>query len=222
VRARPCRYAAPRRMPLASRAPWSLCVLWLKSLTLRCGIVPLAVSVLWGASFLSAQSTTIRVESNALRVRAPGFRFIDGVPLIRLKDGRSVRFDFGLSVLARPGAASLARANQGCIVSYDLWEERFAVTTTVTPARSISHLTASDSEVWCLDHVTVPVTPILTGRGDEPFWVRLEFEAVDQDPLDRGDDSGFSLRGLVDRLSRPRGSRTVRGAIEAGPFRWPK
>jgi hypothetical protein len=182
----------------------------------------LAVSVLWGASIPSAQSTTIRVEGNTLRVRAPGFRFIDGVPLNRLKDGRSVRFDFGLIVLARPGAASLAQAKQGCVVSFDLWEERFAVTTTVAPARSISHLTASDSEVWCLDHVTVPVTPNLAARSDEPFWVRLEYEAVDQDPLDRSDDTGFSLRGLVDRLSRPRVSRAVRDAMEAGPFRWPK
>ena len=52
---------------------------------------------------LASQSMTVTTAGGVVRVRAPGFRFIDGEPLARLKDGLSVRVDLELSVLARPG-----------------------------------------------------------------------------------------------------------------------
>jgi len=169
---------------------------------------------------LAAQQTTIRVEAGALHVRAPAFTFIKGTPLVRLKNGRAVRFDFTVHVLGRPSADTIAELRQSCVVSYDLWEERFEITGTTTPARSISHLTPADAEVWCLDHLSVPLTIRMTGRGDAPFWLRLEYTVVDDDP--KPDDSGFGLSGLVDRLSQRRGSRPLADAIDAGPFRLPK
>jgi len=168
---------------------------------------------------LAAQQPTIRVESGALHVRAPAFTFIKGAALERLKNGRAVRFDFTFHVLGRPSADTLAEVRQTCVVSYDLWEERFAVTV-ATPARSISHLTPADAEIWCLDHLSVPLTISMTGRGDAPFWLRLEYTVVDDDP--KADGTGFTLGGLVDRLSQRRTSRPLADAIDAGPFRLPK
>ena len=103
---------------------------------------------------------TLHVENDALHVRAPAFSFIKGPPLARLKDGRSVRFDFELVVRTRAGAAAVAQARQRFVLSYDLWEERFAVTQAGTPPRSASHLTTADAETWCLDQLTVPVSTL--------------------------------------------------------------
>jgi hypothetical protein len=74
------------------------------------------------------QSATVSTVGANLHVRAPGFGFIKGEPLVRLKDGRSVRVDLELAVLAKPSAAAAAQSRQTFVLSYDLWEERFAVT----------------------------------------------------------------------------------------------
>ena len=188
----------------------------------RRGIVGLVLSVAVGATLALAQSTTIRVEGAALHVRAPTFSFIKNIPLARLKDGRSVRFDFSLQLMARQGAATLAQARQRFVVSYDLWEERFAVTAVGAPVRVISHLTLADAEAWCIDHVAVPLPASLLARVDESFWLRLEYQVVDDDPSESSGDGGFTLRGLVDRLSRRRTAREVRDVMDAGPFLMPK
>ena len=69
------------------------------------------------AALVLAQSATVHVEGAALHVRAPSFGFIKNVPLARLKDGRSVRFDFSLSLMARRGASTLAQARQSFVMS---------------------------------------------------------------------------------------------------------
>ena len=86
------------------------------------------IGVLTLAVVAFAQQTSVRVEAGALHVRAPGFGFIKGTPLARLKNGRAVRFDFVLNLLGQPTSDSFAETRQSCVVSYDLWEERFAVT----------------------------------------------------------------------------------------------
>lgn len=188
----------------------------------RIAVAALVLSVAIGASLVLAQSTTVRVEGAALHVRAPAFGFIKDVPLARLKDGRSVRFDFSLLLMARQGAASLAQAGQSFVVSYDLWEERFAVTAVGQPARVISHLTLTDAEAWCVDHVALPLSANLLARVDDSFWLRLEYQVVDDDGSESQSDDRFTLRGLVDRLSRRRAARVVRDSMDAGPFRMPK
>ena len=169
---------------------------------------------------LAAQPLSVTVANDVVRLRAPGFRFIRGEPLARLKDGRSVRLDFDLSVLPRPGAAPMARTQQRFIVSYDLWEERFAVTHVASPSRSISHLTTGDAETWCLDRISVPLPAAAVAGSEAPFWVRLEYRMHDDGGASSsGDENAYTLRGLVERLSRPSRVREWTDAIEAGPFR---
>ena len=166
---------------------------------------------------LAAQSATVRAERDQLHVRAPGFSFIRGEPLARLKDGQSVRVELALSVHARPGDPSVAETRASFDLSYDLWDERFAVTLAGSPAQSASYLTPRDAEIWCLDRVTVPLTAIGRLGRDAPLWVHLEYLVSDDVDAAAG-DTGMTLRGLIDRLSRRREVSNLRGAMDAGPL----
>jgi hypothetical protein len=169
---------------------------------------------------VSAQAASVRIDRDALHVSAPAFHFIKGRPLARLRDGRSVRFDLDMRVLARLGGSIVAQSRQACLVSYDLWEERFAVAAENAPGRLVSNLTAADAEGWCLDRLAVPLTS-LRGRL-ETFWLRLEYRALDEDPAGRREDSAATLRGLIDRLSRRGAEREGPEAIDLGPFQLPE
>jgi len=56
---------------------------------------------------LGSQSMTVTTTGGEVRVQAPGFRFISGEPLARLKDGLTVRVELEIRVLA--GASSRAK-----------------------------------------------------------------------------------------------------------------
>ena len=197
--------------------------------THRMGHVPynqtLVVILLIASSTVrpSGQSVTVHVVGDALHVRAPGsgfgFGFIQGAALERLQDGRALRVDFELAVLAEPGAEAVAERRQSFNLSYDLWEERFAVSLIGGPQRSISHLTASGAEAWCLEQLTVPVAALGRLGRDGPLWIRLEYRVPDPDPApDAEDGARFTLRTLVDLFSRRGQNDTVGDSVEAGPF----
>jgi len=170
---------------------------------------------------LEPQNVSIARANNneALAVHAPNLGFIKGEPLVRLKDGRSVRVDLDLMVLPGPGGTPVARARQTFVLSYDLWEERFAVTQAGTPPRSASYLTASAAEAWCLEHLTIPITEMGKLR-DAPFWIRLEYRILDgNNTAERDDAGGLTLKGLIEALSRRPKESGPTHAVEAGPFR---
>jgi hypothetical protein len=174
----------------------------------------------WPGAQPSAQSVTVSAAGDVLRVKAPGFGFIKGEPLARLKDGRSIRVDLGVAVLPGPGAAAIAQNRQVFVLSYDLWEERFAVTQAGVPPRAVSHLTAAGAEAWCLEQLTVAVAALGALGRDRPFWVRLEYRILDGDAASpENGDAGYTLRWLIDALSRRRKAGELSHAIEAGPLR---
>ena len=169
----------------------------------------------------SAQTLTVDTAGDAVRIRAQGFSFLKGDPLARLKDGRSVRVELAAMVLPAPGKSVVATTRRIFALSYDLWEERFAVTTVEKRAQSVSHLALAAAEAWCVDQVAIPVNA-LGGLGrDLPFWVRLEYRVLDTDPPADPKDSSYSLQGLIDALSRRRKTDSSTHALEAGPFRLP-
>jgi hypothetical protein len=96
------------------------------------------------------------------------------------------------------------------------------VTHAGSPSRSNAYLTAAAAEVWCLEQLTVPVSAL--GRlARDAFWIRLAYRVLDPDSTPAANGSGdFSLRGLVDALSRRRRNDPLTHAIEAGPFRLPQ
>jgi hypothetical protein len=169
---------------------------------------------------LLGQSVTARVIGDQVHVRGAALRFIEGPIADRLKDGASVKVDFELTVLDKPGGLTIAQGRQAFTVSFDLWEQRFAVTRTGALPRSISHLAAKDAEAWCLDNVTVPVSSLGRLGRDVPFWVRIEYRVQDPIPApEAGDDSTFTLRRLIDVLSRRREDQAWGRSVEAGPVR---
>lgn len=169
---------------------------------------------------LLAQSITVHRAGEALAIRAPTFTFIKGEPLVRLKDGRALRADLELSVTPGPGGAAAAETRQVFILSYDLWEERFAVTLVGAPSRSIANRTAGEIEAWCLDQLTVPLSRLGSLGHDRPFWIQLASRVLDGDSASSsGDDEGFTLRALIDALSRRRKENVWTHTVEAGPFR---
>jgi hypothetical protein len=135
-----------------------------------------------------------------------------------------VRVDLDIAVLPKSGAASVAQAKQTFVLSYDLWEERFAVTLvgtpSGTPSRSVAYLTSAAAEAWCLEQLTVAVSALGSLGKDVPFWIRLEYRILDNDPTPPVDNgSGYSLQGLIDTMSRRRKAQDLSHVIEAGPFR---
>lgn len=180
--------------------------------------------VLLGALLLvqhaSAQTLTVRATGAALRVEAQDLRILAGPVLPRLKDGRSMRLEFELMVMPRRGGPSKAHVRSEVVVSFDLWEERFALTTADAPPRSTLQREAARAEAWCLEQLSVPLQA-LGGLGrDAPLWVRLRYRIRDAAASsNRAPSGGFTLGGLIDRLSRRADVDEVEKSIDAGPFR---
>jgi hypothetical protein len=181
----------------------------------------LALAILSSARGVAAQTLTVSATGDALRVQARNFAFIAGPLLNRLKEGRSVRLDFELTMFSKPEGPIVKQVVQAFTLSFDLWEERFAVSRAGSPPRSISHLRASDAENWCLENLTMSISSLGIGR-DTPFWLRLVSRVQDLEPvLEEAPGDRYTLRALIDRLSRRREEADLANSVSAGPFRLP-
>ena len=180
----------------------------------------LTLALVLSPMVLAAQTLTVNAAGDALRVQARNFNFLEGPVLTRLKEGRSVRIDFELTVLSKPEGPTVKQAVQGFTVSFDLWEERFAVSRTGSPPRSISHLRANDAESWCLENLTMSISSLGFGR-DTPFWLRLVYRVQDLAPVTEDPGDRYTLRALIERLSRRREEADLAKSVSGGPFRLP-
>ena len=170
---------------------------------------------------LAAQTLSVNAAGDVLHVKARDFAFIAGPLLNRLKEGRSVRLDFELTMLSKPEGPTVKQVVQAFTLSFDLWEERFAVSRTGSPPRSISHLRASDAENWCLENLTMSISSLGIGR-DTPFWLRLVYRVQDLEPVPaETPGERYTLRALIDRLSRRREEGDLAKSVSGGPFRLP-
>lgn len=187
----------------------------------RRAAVALLALLLWPDARAAAQAVTVHVAGDALRVRAPGLRILTGDPLARLKDGRSVRVELAALVLPGPGRPPAAAARRILSLSYDLWEERFAVTAVDARSQSVSHLLQAAAEAWCVDQLAIPLSALGALGRDAPFWLRLEYRVLEGDGAQREEDAGYTLQALIEVLSRRRRTEPPPKALEAGPFRLP-
>jgi hypothetical protein len=152
-----------------------------------------------------------------LHIAAPRVHFLTGEALNRLHDGATVIYAIQLTARGDGIGKVLARTTERFAVSYDLWEEKFAVSKLGSPARSVSHLSAAAAEEWCLENTAIPVGAL---PPKDPLWLRLEYRAENPAPASqRQDSSGFTLSGLVDIFSRRPRSEQVHGSEEIGPLR---
>ncbi len=164
-----------------------------------------------------AESLLVRRDGERLRVSAPRLHFLTGKPLERLRNGSSLAVNAQLALLKDRGGAVADRAIGRCVFSYDLWEEKFSVSALASPPRSISHLSSTAAETWCLDGLSLPSGGL---AREQPFWLRLELRA--EDAKDRPGvvgESGINLARLIELFSRPSRTQQQTWLVEDGPFR---
>lgn len=172
------------------------------------------------ACVTAAQSPAVEISDGLIRVRPAGIRLLDAASIERLKVGALVQLDVSFAVLASRNGPAIARRADSFRVSYDLWEERFAVTRSGPPARSALHATEQRLDAWCLAQLAVPVADLTALAPRAPFWIRLESstDLPERRTADEEIDDPFLISALIDRLSRRRSERSAPRLIEAGPF----
>jgi len=181
----------------------------------RLAVSSLAVVAL--AVLLAAQSPAARIDGDQLRISAPRLHLLAGDALTRLRDGATVKYDLQLTARADRNGRVLSRTQEQFALSYDLWEEKFAIKKLGPSPRSISHLSAAAAEAWCVDNISVPISAL---SGSQSFWIRIDFKAEEAGPSnDPPDNSGFTLSGLIDIFSRRTRAEQLRGSDEIGPLR---
>lgn len=158
----------------------------------------------------------VRLEGGELRISAAGFSFLQGRPLERLLDGASMTYVFTLIVNVDGPDMTPPSAERRFVVSYDLWEERFAVAEVEPPGGSASHLSRAEAEAWCLDRLAAPVP---RASPDSTFVLRLECSVADEEERSGDLFSGLTLAGLIDRLSRKAREAPARWVAASGPLR---
>lgn len=165
---------------------------------------------------LSAQPGSLNVERQGdhLRLSAPSFHFLEGRPLERLRNGAAVPYLFTVTIEPVQGGGRTTHLQRRFVVSYDLWEEKFAIVQEGRPPRSVSHLSAAAAEAWCLDSL-LPGLPSLP--AEKSFVVKLACSvAADEEPP-TGD--GLTLSTLIEFFSRKGAAPSPRWELASAPLR---
>jgi len=159
----------------------------------------------------------LRNDDGVLRVAAPNLRFLEGRTLRRLQDGAGLVFSLQLS-LSRDQFQTVSRRQvERFVVSFDLWEEKFAIVRLGAAKQQASHLSREAAERWLFDHSTVSLNGL---TPDGAHWIRAELRA--DDPRDTGGfllDPAVTLTRLVEWFGRTQRGETERWTLEHGPFR---
>jgi hypothetical protein len=175
------------------------------------------------AAALVASQLEVRLDTgNLIRITAPGFLFLSGKPLERLKNGGSVSFLGQLSLSTDANRTIQQRAIARFVLSYDIWEEKFSairypLSRVEQASRRSSPLTELAVQNWCLDSLSADVSSFAM---DQQIWVRLELRA--EDAHDTGGligEPGISITRLIDLFSRPARPSQDHWQLDAGPFR---
>jgi hypothetical protein len=159
----------------------------------------------------------VRKDDGVLRVAAPNLHFLQGRTLSRLQDGAGLVFSLQLSLSTDQFRTVSRRQVERFVVSFDLWEEKFAVVRLGTAKQEASHLSREAAERWMFDHSSVSLYGL---TGDAAHWVRAELRA--DDPRDSGRfllDPAVSLTRLVEWFGRAQRGENERWTLEHGPFR---
>src|SRR5262249_13043633 len=158
---------------------------------------------------------SVSFDGDNLHITIPGLHFLTGRALVRLKDADTVTF-FSQITLSDERGELIKRMPDRFVVSYALWEEKFAVTIPGT-ARTTMHSTAAQAEAWAIENLAISALGLAPHR---PFWLRFELRAATQkETASMLGETGISLRGVVEFLSRKSTPENPSWTLQQGPFR---
>ncbi len=161
----------------------------------------------------------ITFDGDNIHLSAPGFHFLTGKPLARLKDANTVVFVSQITLFSDDhGTIFRKPVAERLIVSYALWEEKFSATIRGTTTRTMPHLlSAGQTETWCLENLAVSALGI---APDRPFWLRFDLRSANSKDLSKllGDE-GISFSGLLEFFSRKSTPDDPSWRMERGPLR---
>lgn len=151
----------------------------------------------------------VRYDGDALRVAAPSLHFLTGKPLERLKDGDAIAYLANLELL--DDSRNFLRQQRGrFVVSYALWEDRFAITQ-LASARQIEGLTASAAEAWCLDGLAINTAGL---SADRYYWLRFVIRTASAQEIANEKLPGISLSKMIAWLGKRNTEQAQWGPLE--------
>ncbi len=175
----------------------------------------LGISVSARVAWCRGPEVLLHMDGDALYISAPDLHFLTGSALDRLKDGLSVVYVAQLSLSLDGNRTAIRQQPQRFILSRDLWNGRFSVTSG-NSSRRIG-LSLEKAEAWCLESLAVSTSGI---AHDQPVWLRLDVRVADpKDPAEVMGDSGVSLSKLIDIFSRRARAEQQHWTLDQGPFR---
>jgi hypothetical protein len=170
-----------------------------------------------------SEDLLLRWRNNRLELAlSERVHFIEKKPLELLHNAAAVPFNFNVTVWSGNKNHILARNYDQFVISYDIWDETYAILKTQSPRMEKKHLTRAAAEAWCIERMTMDLPGV---NPNEPLWVRLEIRAEDGKDgslFGRGargsvNESGISLSGLIDLFSRPPQQQSHWGPYDTGP-----
>jgi hypothetical protein len=148
-----------------------------------------------------------------LRVAAPQLHFFGSEVLQRLHNGIAVNYVFKIGITPNRYSKPTTVTSYRFVISYDIFEEKLAVSRIEPNPRSITHLSENAAQLWCLDSIALSTTGM---AADQSFWVTLEYQTVEPKPAT---DPSESLIGqLIDVFSKKAQREESHGTIMGGPF----
>lgn len=178
---------------------------------------PTLLLALFVTTLPAGDGLTVHLRNGEISVSTARLEVIGDSVLTRLKSGSSVAFDFHLALWSGTRSNLRRRAFERFVVSYDLWEEKYAVTGLRKPKLSATRLSPEAVGPWCVRQIKLANVDL---APDERVWVQLDVRAVDP-KQDAGlfDSEGVSLVNLVELLSRPARRDGLRWTRESGALR---
>ena len=166
-----------------------------------------------------AEELMLRAQENRLEFSAPQLHFITGRPKERLQNAASVAYNVKVTLWS--GSRTTPHGNQTArfIISYALWEEKYAVSKVSVPKRNASHMTAAEAEAWCLREMSMDVTGV---PAKQMLWAKMEIRAEDERNSglfrDKISEDGITLTDYFIELfsGKPRAG-VSHWELEAGP-----
>jgi hypothetical protein len=161
----------------------------------------------------------LSAHDNRLEFSTP-VHFLNEPTLARLRNAAEVPFDIQTKLWSGNHNNLVRQAEYRFVVSFDLWQQDYAVVALQTPRKTKAHLTAAAAEKWCMDQMSLDTRGL---SGSDPIWTLLDIRAEepvrDSGLFGRGqiNESGISLTPLIEVFSRPPSAKQPHWTFKRGP-----